>query len=107
MTNTTFKDIIKNKHIILDFIKNKAGIYQFINTITINNKSYIGSSSKLESRFLKHLSKTNNLRQLSKGNCLICNAFIKYGYDVFNFKILEFIQLNFNYSLKQKKRNYI
>jgi hypothetical protein len=37
MTNTTFKDIIKNKHLILEFIKNKnkAGIYQFINTIQL------------------------------------------------------------------------
>jgi hypothetical protein len=101
MIKTTFKDIINNKNLILDFIKNKAGIYQFINTT--NNKSYIGSSSILESRFKKHLSKTNNLRQISKGKCLICNAFLKYGYNVFNFKILEFIQLDFNNSLKQKR----
>jgi group I intron endonuclease len=94
MKNTTFKNIQTktNKKIILKFIKNKAGIYKFTNTK--NNKSYIGSSKDLYSRFLKHLNINNNKRQLLKNNCLICQAFIEEGYDKFTLEILEFIQLD-------------
>jgi len=66
--------------------KGKAGIYRFINKL--NGKTYVGSSSNLGNRFIKHF----NLNYISnhKNTLSISRAFIKYGYSNFNLEILEY-----------------
>jgi hypothetical protein len=58
-----------------EVLKNKAGIYSFINTI--NGKQYIGSAKDFYIRLNEHL---NN----KKSNTSLQTAFNKYGLDNFN-----------------------
>jgi hypothetical protein len=58
-----------------DTLKDKGGIYSFINTV--NGKQYIGSAKDLYLRLNEHL---NN----KKSNLLLQAAFDKYGLDKFN-----------------------
>ena len=85
----TFTSIVDNKTDILKYCHNKGGIYQFKNSI--NNKSYIGSSIKLNRRFLEHLSISHRTSTLSRSRSLLYNAFFKYGINNFIFNILEII----------------
>ena len=59
-----------------DLLKNKGGIYCFINTI--NNKQYIGSAKDLYLRLIEHLAN-------KKSNIALQSAIEKYGLDKFNF----------------------
>ena len=60
------------------------GIYQIKNKI--NNKSYIGSSSRLKLRWNRHLT---DLKCNVHHSLALQRAFHKYGYDNFEFIILE------------------
>lgn len=60
------------------------GVYQI--RCLINNKIYIGSTSKLNKRFNKHKRNLINNRHHS---IALQNAFNKYGIDKFEFSILE------------------
>jgi group I intron endonuclease len=64
-----------------EVLKNKAGIYSFINTI--NGKQYIGSAKDFYIRLNEHL---NN----KKSNTSLQTAFNKYGLDNFNWVIYEY-----------------
>lgn len=64
-----------------DRLKNKAGIYSFVNTI--NGKQYIGSAKDLYLRLNEHLSN-------KKSNSALQDAFNKYELDKFNFCIYEY-----------------
>ena len=61
-----------------------SGIYQIKNKI--NNKSYIGSSSRLKFRWKRHLT---DLKCNVHHSLALQRAFHKYGYDNFEFIILE------------------
>lgn len=65
-------------------IPNISGIYKITNSI--NNKCYIGMSTKLKDRIKRHLRKlvTNN-----HNNKYLSRAFNKYGVDNFEIEILE------------------
>lgn len=78
-------NIIKDKNIILNGLKNKSGIYMFINKI--NGKKYIGSSVDLRRRLLSYL----NVKYLKREDSMIINkALLKHKYNNFEFMILEF-----------------
>jgi group I intron endonuclease len=55
---------------VSDLLKNKGGIYCFINTI--DNKQYIGSAKDLYLRLLEHLA-------CKKSNVALQRAIEKYG----------------------------
>lgn len=75
-------DLNKSK-IIVDN-RNKVGIYRWVNSI--NNKTYVGSSTNLSERFLDYYQS----RVLLKNKTPIHNALLKYGYSNFSLEILEY-----------------
>jgi len=62
----------------------KSGIYQIRNKV--NGKSYIGSSTRLNKRWKRHLT---DLKCNVHHSLALQRAFHKYGYDNFEFIILE------------------
>ncbi len=79
-----------NKLEILKENKGKSGVYRWINNI--NGKSYIGSSTKLNVRFLQYFN-TNFLLYktlIKKSNSIIYNSILKNGYSNFTLEILEY-----------------
>jgi group I intron endonuclease len=66
-------------------LKNKVGIYSFLNLT--NGKRYVGSSSNLYNRLHEHL---HNLRYNKSHNKHFQSAWNKYGEDNFIYNILEF-----------------
>lgn len=75
---------------ILKENRGKSGVYRWINNI--NGKSYIGSSSKLNVRFLQYFN-TNyllNKTLIKKSNSIIYNSILKNGYSNFTLEILEY-----------------
>jgi group I intron endonuclease len=93
----TFNKPLTNKLDIGKVLQNKAGIYQWYNPV--NGYSYIGSSANLKFRFFEYCYSMNHNRlnrTLSRGNSIIFNTLSKNGMDSFEFRILEFIDLNSN-----------
>ena len=76
--NLDNKYCLKSYRILL---KDKGGIYSFINTK--NGNQYIGSAKDFYLRLNEHLSN-------KKSNLALQNAFIKYGLDQFKFCIYEY-----------------
>ena len=64
-----------------ELLKNKAGVYCFVNTV--NNKLYIGSAKDLYLRLIEYLSN-------KKSNIALQNVIAKYGLAKFNFSISEY-----------------
>lgn len=75
------------------------GIYQIKNKI--NNKSYIGSSSRLKLRWNRHLT---DLKSNVHHSLALQRAFYKYGYDNFEFTVLENCEEN---SLLEREQYYL
>ena len=63
-----------------------AGVYKIVNKK--NNKVYIGSSNDLQRRKYEHF---NDLKNKNHVNKHLQSAYNKYGVDVFDFIILEFV----------------
>lgn len=84
----TYYDLLKDKYKIYKESKNKAVIYRWINCI--NNKSYIGSTKCLKSRFNVYFSLSKMKKNLDTGNSLIYMALLKYGYSNFKLEIIEY-----------------
>ena len=78
MINQTFKlsEVAGSK--VAAQLKNKKGVYQWINTI--NGKTYVGSSSDLRRRFMEYINPDRLKRELNRGESIIYKALIKYGY---------------------------
>ena len=72
--------------------KNKSGIYRWNNLIT--DKSYVGSSKCLASRFSIYYSKKAMLNKLNTKSSIIYSALLKHGYDKFSVDILEYCEIN-------------
>jgi group I intron endonuclease len=70
-------------------IKMKCGIYKIVNII--NNKIYIGQSSKLNVRKVEHFYK---LRKGIHRNPHLQNAFNKYGEENFIFEVILYCELD-------------
>jgi len=98
---------IHYKYSILDIVEKKelkfngAGVYQLVNLT--NQKSYIGSSVNLKRRIKEYLNPLYIHRNLKKGNSIIMNAILKYGYTNFEIKILETITFDTNKSKSDRK----
>ncbi len=60
------------------------GIYKITNSL--NNKSYIGKSSHIESRWLYHTTRFNDSKEWNKS---LYQAFRKYGIENFTFEVIE------------------
>lgn len=67
----------------------KSGIYQIINIE--NNHSYIGSAKNLSLRFWQH---KNDLRKERHHSIYLQRAWNKYGEAAFEFKILEYCEID-------------
>lgn len=65
-----------------DLLKNKKGIYAFVNNI--NDKQYIGSAKDFYVRLNDHLNRKSHF------NSSLQQAWSKYGLDNFNFIIYEY-----------------
>jgi len=83
-----YKQLNSNKTNILKENEGKSGVYRFVNDI--NNKSYIGSSVRLNKRFHVYFSKLTITNELKKANSYIYRAILKYNYDNFRLEILEY-----------------
>jgi len=84
----TYVDSWLNKSNILIENKDKSGIYRWIDTI--NNKSYIGSSTNITKRLRKYFSLSYLNNKIVKNNSLIYKALLKHDYSKFNLEILEY-----------------
>jgi len=73
------------------------GIYRIKNLI--NGKCYYGSSKKIEKKWKTHL---NQLRNKKHINCILQNAWNKYGEDNFIFEIVEECELEKLFEVEQK-----
>jgi group I intron endonuclease len=73
------------------------GIYRIKNKI--NEKCYYGSSKNIEKRWKTHL---NQLRNKKHVNCILQNAWNKYGEDNFIFEIVEECELEILFDTEQK-----
>lgn len=61
-----------------------SGIYKIINTL--NSKMYIGSAKDFDVRFSRHI---RELKNNVHHNIHLQRSYNKYGFDVFEFKIIE------------------
>lgn len=75
-------------------LKNKSGIYSFLNLV--NGKRYVGSSVDLYNRLHVHNLKNNKAQ----------NAWNKYGEDNFIYNIIEFCDADIRF-VKIKKQQKI
>jgi len=67
---------------------NKSGIYKITNKL--NKKLYVGSSVNIRKRWKAH---RNRLRRNQHPNKHLQSSFNKHGIDVFEFEVLEFIDI--------------
>ena len=84
----------------LSEFKNISGIYKI--TCTVTGKFYIGSAKDIQHRLARHKS---DLGRNVHHNILLQRAVNKYGKDVFEFEILEFVD-NIE-SLIQREQHYL
>lgn len=61
-----------------------SGIYKITNTL--NNKMYIGSAKDFDVRFSRHI---RDLKNNAHHNIHLQRSYNKYGFDVFEFEIIE------------------
>ena len=101
MNNTLHKNLSLIKDEFKLNYQKKTGIYQLVNLI--NNNTYVGSSVDLNRRFNEYLNPLYIHRNLKKGNSIIMNAILKYGYTNFEIKILETITFDTNQSKLDRK----
>lgn len=66
--------------------KGIAAVYRLINNI--NNKTYVGSTVNLSTRFYKYFS----IKHLTERKTPIHNALLKYGFENFTLEILEYCE---------------
>ena len=81
INNLNNEDCVRSYRILL---KNKGGIYSFINTV--NGSQYLGSVKDFYLRLKEHLPAEEN----KKSNVALQKAFAKYGLDQFKFYIYEY-----------------
>lgn len=83
-------------------ISNKAGIYGFQNIY--NGKWYIGKAKNLYNRYVEH----KNDYKKNTQNKIFYNAILKYGWDNFNYYILEsYEEIPSKEFLSEKEEYYI
>jgi excinuclease UvrABC nuclease subunit len=91
-----------NKSNILKENKDKSGIYKW--TFSIDNKSYIGSSTNITNRIRKYYCLNHITSKIIKSNSRIYRALYTHGHSNFNFEILEYCDRK---SLINREQYYI
>jgi hypothetical protein len=89
----------KFEFIALDYFKDKAGIYIFVNKV--NKKFYIGKSNDLLTRVKSY---TKNTLDANFSNSKIFKAINKYGFNNFAFSIIEYCPIE---KLRDREQHYI
>lgn len=92
----------KFKTIIYKENTRKPGIYLWTNKI--NGKSYVGSAQDLTKRIKYYYCSSGLINYLSKSNSKIYSSLLKYGYNNFSLKILEYCELT---SLTKREQYYL
>lgn len=95
-----YEDFFENT-LIKEYFQNKNAVYMILNTI--NHKYYIGQSTRIKFRWLKHVANSNYKGSNEYTNDLQQDI-RKYGRDNFEFIILEFCQPT---ELKEREYFYI
>ena len=80
-----FKNIETSKKEIYKSLRNKSGVYMFINNIT--EELYVGSSVNLTNRMTNHF---YHAKSKTKGKTIINRAMYKYKLENFSLGIVEF-----------------
>ena len=80
-----YEDVKENKRKIYKELKNKSGVYLFINNVT--KDLYVGSSLNLTKRMVSFFYYANSDKV---GKTILIRAMKKYGLDNFSLGILEF-----------------
>ena len=93
-----FLNADKDKLAILNYIKDKAGIYMWTNKL--NGKKYVGSSVNLRRRLLEYY---NVNRILNEKSMPINVSLLKHGYQSFSLTILEFCSID---SLVSREKHF-
>lgn len=88
-------------NILFSIMTDNSGVYQIKNIM--NNKIYIGSSFDVFERLLTHIRKLKNNKHTNKH---LQNAWNKYGFNNFEFEILEKCETNKDILL-QKEQIYL
>lgn len=83
---------------------NKTYIYLYTNKI--NNKKYIGQTNNVERRKREHKSNAFNEKSVNY-NAILHKAFRKYGYENFDFEILEEIENNDSNYIDEREQYWI
>ena len=81
---------------------NKSGIYRIVNLI--NDKVYIGRSSRFKGRWASHLS---TLRNNKHYNGYLQNEFNKHGEDAFQFEVVEVVSNTPTKTIAEAEQRYI
>ena len=84
-----YKNIYSKKKEIYKQLKNRSGVYLFINNVT--NDYYVGSSIVLSKRIASHLYHGNSNTKKNT-NIILYRSMRKYGLENFSLAILEFCQ---------------
>ena len=84
-----FDDVKASKRDIYKKLKDKKGVYMFINKI--NNCCYVGSSVNLSKRMAAH---TFHAKSDQETSIVFYRAMKKYGLENFSLAILEFCPKN-------------
>ncbi|UBF29435.1 GIY-YIG nuclease family protein [Kovacikia minuta CCNUW1] len=64
-----------------------CGVYQIVNKV--NGKSYVGQSRNIKKRWRQHIAGLDATEALGSGSYPLRAAFLKYGLQKFEFKIIE------------------
>lgn len=83
-----YDKILINKNTILKEMKEKSGIYRWVNKL--NAKCYIGSSVSLSTRFSHYFSINYLKKRVTISNSKIYNALLTHGHNNFRLEVLEF-----------------
>jgi len=80
-----FENVKESKRKIYNDLRNKSGVYLFINNVT--KDLYVGSSLNLTKRMTSHFYFANSSKAI---NSILSRAMSKYGLANFSLGILEF-----------------
>lgn len=94
-----FSDVKASKRDIYKSLRNKSGVYLFINKNT--NHLYVGSSVNLSRRMGIHFYNANSSKQT---NVIITRAMRKYGLENFSLAILEFCNKDLTTCVKLEQK---
>jgi len=88
-----------NKETSNDTLNQKSGIYKIVNKV--DGKYYVGSSKNIRKRWVEH---KRRLLNNDHHNDHLQNTFNKHGIDIFDFMLVELVDIN---NLKRIEQKYL